>query len=184
MYATFNRIYQHRYLALMVIGTWLLSFSIMIPTWRGIWGKFGLDTTIGSCSILHDRNDRSPKEFLFVLAFMVPCLCIIFCYTRIFYLVRKAAFRSREPALKQILPKGDEAMRSNQKDLCNFKADDVVLNSIDGDINLKPFAIKEDIKFIDDNYSLENFPISYEQLCQNSEDKSDTCSHLANVCNV
>ncbi|TMW48376.1 hypothetical protein DOY81_006546 [Sarcophaga bullata] len=176
----YTRIYQHRYLALMVIGTWLLSFSIMIPTWRGIWGKFGLDTAIGSCSILHDRNDRSPKEFLFVLAFMVPCLCIVFCYTRIFYLVRKAAFRSREPAPKQILPKGNETMRSTPMDLGNFKADDVVLNAGDGDIDLKPFAIKEDIKFIDDNYSLDNFPISYEQLCQNNEDKSDLSSHLAN----
>ena len=69
-------------------------------------------------------------------------------------------------------------------DLGNFKADDLVLNAVEGDIDLKPFAIKEDIKFIDDNYSLDNYPISHEQLCENSEDISDSCSHLANVSNV
>lgn len=100
----------------MVTATWLCAFLTLIPTWRGIWGKFGLDHSIGSCSILPDENgkswsdnleglsdsiffsDRSPKEFLFMMAFMVPCLCIIICYARIFYIVRKTAMRTHEPA--------------------------------------------------------------------------------------
>lgn len=32
---------------------------------------------------------HSPKEFLFIIAFALPCLCIIICYARIFYIVRK-----------------------------------------------------------------------------------------------
>lgn len=168
----------------MVFGTWLLCFSIMIPTWRGVWGKFGLDTAIGSCSILHDVNDRSPKEFLFVLAFMVPCLCIVFCYTRIFYLVRKAALRSREPASKQMSPKSIEIIRNTPMESDKYKTVNEVLNAVDGDINLKPFAIKEDIKFIDDNNSLDSFPISYERLCHSSEDKPDSYTHLASVSTI
>ncbi|CAD7086622.1 unnamed protein product [Hermetia illucens] len=94
----YPRVYRHRYLGIMVTATWLCAFLTLIPTWRGIWGKFGLDHSIGSCSILPDENDRSPKEFLFMMAFMVPCLCIIICYARIFYIVRKTAMRTHEPA--------------------------------------------------------------------------------------
>lgn len=150
----------------MVIGTWILSFSIMIPTWRGVWGKFGLDIGIGSCSILHDSNDRSPKEFLFVLAFMVPCLCIVFCYARIFYLVRKAAFRTREPASKAATatsrinePKPTVATSNQEHNKNN------VGPIVDGDVSPKPFGIDEDIEFIDVNCSLENLPISYKSSC-------------------
>ncbi|KAM7348465.1 G-protein coupled receptor moody isoform 2-T10 [Cochliomyia hominivorax] len=176
----YTRIYQHRYLALMVVGTWLLSFSIMIPTWRGIWGKFGLDIAIGSCSILHDHNDRSPKEFLFVLAFMVPCLCIVFCYTRIFYLVRKAAFRSREPASKVTVPnKGNEPNR-NANDTENIKTvNNKQIDIDDGNLPVKPFDVADDIQFIDDNYSLDNLPISYERLMPKYNDNSNTSSALS-----
>lgn len=39
-------------------------------------------------------SDTSPKEFLFIMAFVVPCISIIVCYARIFYIVRKTALRS------------------------------------------------------------------------------------------
>ena len=83
----------------MVACTWIGAFCTLIPTWRGIWGRFGLDKSIGSCTILRDQNDRSPKEFLFIMAFLVPCFCIIICYARIFYIVRKTAMRTHEPIL-------------------------------------------------------------------------------------
>lgn len=40
--------------------------------------------------------DTSPKEFLFIMAFVVPCISIVVCYARIFYIVRKTAMRSHE----------------------------------------------------------------------------------------
>lgn len=43
---------------------------------------------------------NSPKEFLFIIAFALPCMFIVICYARIFYIVRRTAIRSREPALK------------------------------------------------------------------------------------
>lgn len=39
-------------------ATWICAFSALIPTWRGAWGKFGLDRDIGSCSILPDENSK------------------------------------------------------------------------------------------------------------------------------
>lgn len=82
----------------MVASTWIFSFGALIATWLEKWGRFGLDPTIGSCSILPDVNNRSPKEFLFVGAFMLPCLAIVICYARIFCIVRDAARKSRAPA--------------------------------------------------------------------------------------
>ncbi|KAI4497492.1 hypothetical protein M0802_007503 [Mischocyttarus mexicanus] len=91
----YPKLYKTKYLIPMILATWILSFSFLIVTWFGHWGRFGLDTAIGSCSILPDVNGRNPKEFLFVLAFLTPCLAIVLCYARIFYIVRKTASKSR-----------------------------------------------------------------------------------------
>lgn len=83
----------------MVLATWTAAFGVLIVTWFERFGRFGLDPEIGSCSILPDVNGRSPKEFLFILAFLVPCLAIIVCYARIFYIVRQTASKSRGKTL-------------------------------------------------------------------------------------
>ncbi|XP_073834639.1 G-protein coupled receptor moody [Musca autumnalis] len=181
----YTRIYQRRYLALMVLGTWLLSFTIMIPTWRGVWGKFGLDISIGSCSILPDDNGHTPKEFLFVLAFMVPCLCIVFCYARIFYLVRKAAIRTRDPASKPTAAASAAVppMRRNESktqvdsNTENSKGKDVVAGS--EDLPLRPFSVNEDIEYIDVNCSLENLPISYKNSNLRTDSTQDPSSRIS-----
>lgn len=89
------RLYKRFYLGVMVTVTWVGGFGALVPTWMGKWGQFGLDTTVGSCSILPDSVGRSPKEILFMGAFVVPCLSIVVCYARIFYIVRKTALKSR-----------------------------------------------------------------------------------------
>ncbi|XP_054088412.1 G-protein coupled receptor moody isoform X2 [Zeugodacus cucurbitae] len=156
----YSRIYQRRYLALMIAGTWITAFSIMIPTWRGIWGRFGLDTSIGSCSILLDKNGHTPKEFLFIAAFVVPCICIVVCYARILYLVRKAAFRSRETPGKNITFQNEaptsrrpnsEKNQTNNQDLA-LKTPNVVENQP----IIKPFDVYEDLEYIDVSDSNDN----------------------------
>lgn len=79
----------------MVALTWICGFGALIATWLGVWGQFGLDQEIGSCSILPDEHGRSPKAFLFMVAFVIPCISIVVCYARIFYIVRKTALKSR-----------------------------------------------------------------------------------------
>lgn len=111
--------YRNRYLGMMIAATWLGAFSALIPTWRGKWGRFGLDKEIGSCSILPDKHGASPKEFLFTMAFLVPCLCIIICYARIFYIVRKTALKSHQEPMTNSslrLPQGKANSRSPAQD--------------------------------------------------------------------
>ncbi|XP_052126966.1 G-protein coupled receptor moody-like [Frankliniella occidentalis] len=79
----------------MVGCTWVCGFGALVATWLGKWGRFGLDQHIGSCSILPDAHGRSPKEFLFITAFVIPCIAIAGCYARIFYIVRQTALKSR-----------------------------------------------------------------------------------------
>lgn len=79
----------------MVGCTWVCGFGALVATWLGKWGRFGLDPHIGSCSILPDSHGRSPKEFLFITAFVIPCIAIAGCYARIFYIVRQTALKSR-----------------------------------------------------------------------------------------
>ncbi|XP_058055904.1 G-protein coupled receptor moody [Anopheles bellator] len=94
----YQRVYKTKHLCLMVAFTWILGFGSLLPTWLEKWGKFGLDGVIHSCSILPDSQRHSPKQFLFLIAFALPCLSIIVCYARIFYIVRSTALRTQDQA--------------------------------------------------------------------------------------
>ncbi|XP_018312303.1 muscarinic acetylcholine receptor M2 [Mycetomoellerius zeteki] len=91
----YSTLYKTKFLIPMVLAIWIIAFGLLVVTWFERFGRFGLDPAIGSCTILPDINGRSPKEFLFVLAFLIPCLAIIVCYARIFYIVRETASKSR-----------------------------------------------------------------------------------------
>ncbi|CAG9583328.1 unnamed protein product [Danaus chrysippus] len=90
----YTKLYKKRNIIIMIVFTWMFSFGIMIPILLEKYGRFGLDLNIGSCSILNDYKNRSPKKFLFLTAFILPCIAIILCYTRIFFIVRKATKKS------------------------------------------------------------------------------------------
>ncbi|XP_047534021.1 G-protein coupled receptor moody-like [Vanessa atalanta] len=102
----YPKLYKNRNIAIMLIFIWILSFGVMIATWFEKWGRFGLDTNIGSCSILPDKKNRSPKKVLFLTAFILPCIAIILCYARIFFIVRKATKKSMNTNKR--LPNPDE----------------------------------------------------------------------------
>lgn len=103
----------------MIALTWMCAFGSLIQTWRGRWGRFGWDTHVRSCSILPSNGrsshkairvdftnfsltftGTSPKEFLFAMAFALPCLAIVLCYARIFYIVRKTAMKTQDVQIK------------------------------------------------------------------------------------
>ena len=109
------RLYKRRLLILMIALTWLGCFGSLLPTLFGQWGVFGLDEEMGSCSILQDSHHHSPKEFLFVVAFLLPCVAIIVCYARIFFIVRQAAAVSHgQRPMKSF--GGDDPRSSGPKD--------------------------------------------------------------------
>lgn len=121
----------------MISGIWVIAFVFMLPTWSGHWGRFGLDTAVGSCSILSDERYRSPKIILFSLAFLVPFLCILVCYPRIYWLVRKST-RSKQQRRVQIGPKSVEIVREP-----------------------RTFGDKLELDYIEINRNLQTPPIEY-----------------------
>lgn len=84
----------------MVVATWVGAFGALVPTLLELWGTFGLDPAIGSCTILPDRDGNSPKEFLFLFAFVLPCVAICVCYARIFFIVHRADRKSHSHGQK------------------------------------------------------------------------------------
>ncbi|XP_022252656.1 G-protein coupled receptor moody-like, partial [Limulus polyphemus] len=90
----YEKIYRKRYISLMIAAVWLFSFAMLLPTLIGAWGRFGYDKNILSCSILK-VNGRSSKTFLFIFGFLIPCITIIVCYARIFWVIKRSANRVR-----------------------------------------------------------------------------------------
>jgi len=89
-HAHYHRIYTKPNIALMILLVWGFSFGIMVPPLIGIYGKLGLENKTFSCTIRRDEYDRSPKKFLMVFGFLLPCLVIIGCYTAIFVKVKQS----------------------------------------------------------------------------------------------
>lgn len=88
-HANYSRIYSHLHIFLMIAFVWLFSFGMMVPPLIGVWGTLGLDKQTFSCTILK-RNDHSPKKFLMIFGFLMPCIVIIACYSAIFLKVRQS----------------------------------------------------------------------------------------------
>ena len=80
----------------MIAAIWLSVLIFLAPTLSGSWGHFGLDPTIGSCTILPNADGSSPKDFLFVFAFVLPAFSICGCYLRIFLIVRRTERTARQ----------------------------------------------------------------------------------------
>lgn len=88
-YKHYDRIYQKKFIALMIAFCWIFSFSLLTPTLAGVWGEFGYREQSFSCTILR-KEGKSPKKFLFILGFLLPCLIIVISYSCIFYRVHKS----------------------------------------------------------------------------------------------
>lgn len=52
-------------------------------------GKFDYDPNLETCSIVKDNRGHTSKTFLFVMGFVIPCLVIVGCYTKIFWVVHR-----------------------------------------------------------------------------------------------
>lgn len=95
----YPKLYTKRKLILMVATIWIISFGALLATWFEAWGRFSLEPSIGSCTIVPDEHGRSPKKFLFIVAFLLPGLAIIICYARIFWIVKKVG-RKSQPSVR------------------------------------------------------------------------------------
>ncbi|EEB14238.1 class A rhodopsin-like G-protein coupled receptor GPRmtn, putative [Pediculus humanus corporis] len=114
-YSSYNRIYKTKYIAVMIVLCWSLSYGMILPTLFGIWGKFGKDMKLGTCSIIPDENGRSAKTPLFIIAFLIPCIAICCCYARIFWVVRSSELRIRKHAVDQYCVANNEGNQQLNK---------------------------------------------------------------------
>lgn len=59
-----------------------------MPPLLELWGRLGLDEATFSCTILK-KDGKSPKKFLFMIGFVLPCVVIIVSYSCIYWTVRR-----------------------------------------------------------------------------------------------
>lgn len=85
----YPKVYTKCKVAIFVILCWAISYVLMIPTLLGVWGTFGYDEKLRTCSINEDEHGRSSKSTFFSVGFALPCIIIVVCYTRIYWVVRK-----------------------------------------------------------------------------------------------
>lgn len=100
-HSSYGKIYKRHWIAAMIVFCWVFSYGMQLPTLVGAWGTFGYDPKLGTCSIREDDHGHSSKTTLFVTAFVIPCLIIIACYTKIFWVVHKSEQRLKRHANKQ-----------------------------------------------------------------------------------
>ncbi|KAF9424890.1 hypothetical protein HW555_000191 [Spodoptera exigua] len=82
-------IYKRRNITIILIIIWILSSTLFLPSFFGVWGRFDLEPNLGFCTTLDDENGKSPKKFFASTAFVAPTLIIAICYARILWVVRK-----------------------------------------------------------------------------------------------
>ncbi|XP_075750454.1 protein trapped in endoderm-1 isoform X2 [Rhipicephalus microplus] len=87
-----DRLFSGTRTLMAVVSCWLVGFGLLVPVLLGWWGRFGLHRPTFSCTIL-SKDGRSPKRFLFALAFLIPCMGIIASYGRIYYKIQHSSRR-------------------------------------------------------------------------------------------
>ncbi|CAH2981513.1 unnamed protein product [Chilo suppressalis] len=88
-YDMYAQIYTPTKIWIQLLLIWLVSFGLMVPPLLGVWGQLGLDSKTFSCTIL-PKDSKSPKKYLFVFGFALPCLVIIVSYSCIYWRVRES----------------------------------------------------------------------------------------------
>ncbi|XP_055912322.1 G-protein coupled receptor moody [Eupeodes corollae] len=100
-HSAYAKIYKRHWIGVMIAFCWLFAYGMQLPTLFAVWGKFDYDARLGTCSIMNDENGHSSKTALFMIAFVIPCIIIIGCYTKIFWVVHMSEVRLRQHSNKQ-----------------------------------------------------------------------------------
>ncbi|CAL1264777.1 unnamed protein product [Larinioides sclopetarius] len=91
----YRDMYKPRNIGIMIAVMWLAALvSLLFPLFE-VWGRLGYDARVGTCTILK-LNGSSPKVTLYIIAFGLPSMVFLVCYSRIFWVVHQAAKRVRK----------------------------------------------------------------------------------------
>ncbi|XP_076041026.1 G-protein coupled receptor moody-like isoform X2 [Oratosquilla oratoria] len=94
-FSVYKSVYRKGWIGLMIAGCWVFAFLMLLPTLLGKWGRFGLEPRLQTCTILEVDN-KSPKQVLFAIAFCVPAIVIVICYSLIFIVIHRSEKRMRQ----------------------------------------------------------------------------------------
>ncbi|XP_033219859.1 G-protein coupled receptor moody-like isoform X2 [Belonocnema kinseyi] len=98
----YSKVYKKHWIAMMILFCWLFSYGMQTPTLVGAWGQFAYDPNLETCSIVRDVRGYTSKTFLFVTGFIIPCIVIIKCYAKIFWVVHKSEATMRKHATSTV----------------------------------------------------------------------------------
>ncbi|XP_035214381.1 protein trapped in endoderm-1-like [Stegodyphus dumicola] len=73
----YRDMYKARNIAIMISLIWISALVLLLFPLIEVWGRFGFDPKVGTCSILK-LNGRSPKMFLYITAFGLPSLVFVY----------------------------------------------------------------------------------------------------------
>jgi len=114
-HGSYHQIYSRVNILLMVTLVWAFSFGMILPPLIEVWGTLGLDSATFSCTILK-KDGKSPKKFLFIFGFLLPCVAIILCYSAIFYRVRQSRLNVQKHSAPASAAKESVVQSSQRKE--------------------------------------------------------------------
>eukprot|EP00092_Neocalanus_flemingeri_P002576 GFUD01002758.1.p1 GENE.GFUD01002758.1~~GFUD01002758.1.p1 ORF type:complete len:422 (+),score=88.37 GFUD01002758.1:84-1349(+) len=114
-YGNYSRIYSPCNILLMIAAVWIFSFGMIFPPLVDMWGTLGLDEETFSCTI-KKLDGKSPKKFLFLVAFLLPSISIMVCYSAILYTVKASRQKLEAHCTPGSIPKTKAVKRSQNID--------------------------------------------------------------------
>ncbi|XP_065341282.1 protein trapped in endoderm-1 [Cloeon dipterum] len=119
----YDLFYSRWCIVLQIVFAWAFSFSIMVPPLVDAWGTLGYHAPTFSCTILR-KDGGSPKKFLFVFGFLLPCVVIILSYGCIYSKVKcsRKKLQAHNPICKEQRAKKVPSQQQSQQ-----KRDDIRL---------------------------------------------------------
>jgi len=119
-YEYYSKVYTARNVYLMIAALWMFSFGMITPPLFDLWGSLGLDEATFSCTI-KELNSKSPKKFLFLVAFLLPSVVIVVCYSAIFYKIKMTRRKMESHNLRTLILAS--TLQENQKNKRQRKED-------------------------------------------------------------
>ncbi|KAJ8719709.1 hypothetical protein PYW08_011884 [Mythimna loreyi] len=135
----YPRMYTKRIITIIICIIWASALAMFVAPNFGAMGRFDLEPNEGFCTMMPDSNGSSPKN-VFVIGFALPYLIIVFCYARIWWVVKTAkkvqnnSPRATQPTqLPLTQTQADKIKEENTVTSCDPSSPDSIYSTSDND---------------------------------------------------
>jgi hypothetical protein len=84
-----ERIFTRTRSKLYIAICWIIPVLVVSPSLSGVWGRHGLEEFTQSCTIIKDKNGKSPKILLMTIGVALPGVILVIANTMIFFKVNQ-----------------------------------------------------------------------------------------------